>query len=34
MISKRIVCIALVAAGVYCVPPAVMAEDAISHPAK
>ena len=34
MIRNRIACIALVAAGVFCVPPAVMAEDAISHPAK
>src|SRR5262245_13234983 len=34
MTRNRIACIALVAAGVFCVPPAVMAEDAISHPAK
>src|SRR5262245_12599054 len=34
MIRNRIACIALVVAGAFCVPPAVMAEDAISHPAK
>jgi hypothetical protein len=34
MIRNRIACIALVVAGAFCVPAAVMAEDAISHPAK
>jgi hypothetical protein len=34
MIRNRIACIALVVAGVSCVSAAVMAEDAISHPAK
>jgi hypothetical protein len=34
MITNRIACIALVVAGVSFVPAAVMAEDAISHPAK
>ena len=34
MIRNRIACIALVVAGVFCIPAAVMAEDAISHPAK
>src|SRR4029453_8619837 len=34
MIRNRIACIALVGAGVFSVPPAAMAEDAISHPAK
>jgi hypothetical protein len=34
MIRNRIACIALVVAGVSFVPAAVMAEDAISHPAK
>jgi hypothetical protein len=34
MIRNRIACIALVVAGVAFVPAAVMAEDAISHPAK
>jgi hypothetical protein len=34
MIRNRIACIALVVAGALCVPAAVMAEDAISYPAK
>jgi hypothetical protein len=34
MIRNRLACLALVAAGVFCLPAAVMAEDAISHPAK